>query len=110
MIGAALPNRLGGAHGRNYQHGRASRGFVSAGGTRQAIQGDAIKKAMKRPGLCQTRRQTMSAGPCDGLFAVTADRLPSKIVVAISKHRYVGYVLFWYNGNQLVETEHYKCV
>jgi hypothetical protein len=87
MIGAALPNRLGGAHGRNYQHGRASRGFVSAGGTRQAIQGDAIKKAMKRPGLCQTRRQTMSAGPCDGLFAVTADRLPSKIVVAISKHR-----------------------
>jgi hypothetical protein len=32
MIGAALPNRLGGAHGRNYQHGRASRGFVSGGG------------------------------------------------------------------------------
>jgi len=32
MIGAALPNRLGGAHGRNHQHGRASRGFVSGGG------------------------------------------------------------------------------
>jgi DNA replication protein DnaC len=33
MIGAALPNRLGGAHGRNHQHGRASRDFVSGGGT-----------------------------------------------------------------------------
>jgi DNA replication protein DnaC len=33
MIGAAPPNRLGGAHGGNYQHGRAARGFVSGGGT-----------------------------------------------------------------------------
>jgi DNA replication protein DnaC len=32
MIGAAPPNRLGGAHGGNYQHGRAARGFVSGGG------------------------------------------------------------------------------
>ena len=33
MIGAAPPNRLGGAHGGNYQHWRAARGFVSGGGT-----------------------------------------------------------------------------
>jgi hypothetical protein len=32
MIGSAPPNRVGGAHGGNYQHGRAARGFVSGGG------------------------------------------------------------------------------
>jgi hypothetical protein len=31
MIGAALPNRLGGAHGGNNQHGRAARGIVGGG-------------------------------------------------------------------------------
>jgi len=32
MIGAAPPNRVGGVHGGNYQHGRAARGFVGGGG------------------------------------------------------------------------------
>ena len=32
MIGAAPPNRVGRAHGGNYQHGRAARGFVGGGG------------------------------------------------------------------------------
>jgi hypothetical protein len=32
MIGAAPPNRVGGAHGGNDQHGRSARGFVSGGG------------------------------------------------------------------------------
>jgi hypothetical protein len=29
MIGSAPPNRVGGTHGGNYQHGRAARGFIS---------------------------------------------------------------------------------
>jgi hypothetical protein len=33
MIGRAPPNRLGGAHGGNDQHGRAARGFVGGGRT-----------------------------------------------------------------------------
>ena len=32
MIGSAPPNRVGGAHGGNYQHGRAARGSVGGGG------------------------------------------------------------------------------
>lgn len=32
IIGSAPPNRLGGAHGGNYQHGRAARGSVGGGG------------------------------------------------------------------------------
>src|SRR3954447_6204321 len=32
MIGSAPPNRLGGAHGGNYQHGRAARGSVGGSG------------------------------------------------------------------------------
>jgi hypothetical protein len=52
MIGGAPPNRLGGAHGGNYQHGHAARGFASGGGA--LLVGGRAEKGRILDALCRT--------------------------------------------------------
>src|SRR5215211_2069048 len=70
MIGAAPPNRVGGAHGGNYQHGRAARGFVGGGGAlsvggadgegahpRRAMPDDGLASQARGAGIAAARRR-----------------------------------------------------
>jgi Transposase/zinc-finger of transposase IS204/IS1001/IS1096/IS1165/IstB-like ATP binding protein len=70
MTGAALPNRLGGAHGGNDQHGRAARGFVGGGGAlpvgraggegahpRCAVPDDGLASQARGSGIAAARRR-----------------------------------------------------
>src|ERR1700757_3508791 len=70
MIGAAPPNRLGGAHGGNDQHGREARGFVGGGGalpigaavgegahSRRAVPDDRLAPQARGSGLAAARRR-----------------------------------------------------
>ena len=55
MTGAASPNRVGGAHGGNDQHGRAARGAVGGGGAlpvgRAGREGADTRRAVRDDGL-----------------------------------------------------------
>jgi DNA replication protein DnaC len=70
MTGTALPNRLGGAHGGNDQHGRAARGFVGGGGAlpvgrtggegahpRCAVPDDGLASQARGSGIAAARRR-----------------------------------------------------
>jgi hypothetical protein len=63
MTGAAPPNRLGGAHGGNDQHGRAARGGVGGGGALPV--GGGLEMGRMLDALCRTtgwhRKQAVRA-------------------------------------------------
>jgi hypothetical protein len=65
MIGVASPNRVGGAHGGNDQHGRAARGFVGGGGAlpvgRAGGEGADPRRAMPDDGLASQARGSGAA-------------------------------------------------
>jgi hypothetical protein len=76
MIGSAPPNRVGGAHGGNYQHGRAARGFVSGGGAlpvgragsegahpRRVVPDDGLASQACGEGVAAARRRGDSQDP-----------------------------------------------
>jgi DNA replication protein DnaC len=78
MIGAAPPNRVGGAHGGNYQHGRAARGFVGGGGALSVGGADGEgahpRRAVPDDGLASQARGTGVVDRCGEPDSPTATR------------------------------------